>query len=145
MANVLQIGLHADVIGQLDSVADFQHLLVVHPRLQWIGVTNRMGVAAAMLRVGKADRSHVLRPAGREALPSQSGVKGPRNRLAQVQAITACRMELACRLLGTEPDRSVTDIAYACGFHSSQYFATLFRRNMRVPPKQWRQSVRQAN
>jgi AraC family L-rhamnose operon regulatory protein RhaS len=55
-----------------------------------------------------------------------------------IQHLTACRIGLACRLLSHEADQTITDIAYACGFQSSQYFATLFRRAMRVTPNEWR-------
>ncbi len=48
--------------------------------------------------------------------------------------LTRCRLEQARGLLRTEPARSITDIAYACGFGSSQYFATVFRRHFGRAP-----------
>jgi AraC-like DNA-binding protein len=32
---------------------------------------------------------------------------------------------------------SVTEVAFACGFSSSQYFATLFRRRFKASPKEF--------
>lgn len=45
-----------------------------------------------------------------------------------------CRLDLAARLLRGEPGASVTDIAFRCGFNSSQYFATCFH----CPPQSYR-------
>ncbi len=49
------------------------------------------------------------------------------------------RLEAAARLLRAEPGRSVTDIAFACGFASSQYFANQFRRRFRRTPSAYRE------
>ena len=49
-----------------------------------------------------------------------------------------CRMESARELLLREPDRSVTDIALACGFSSGQYFTTLFRHEVGATPTAFR-------
>ncbi len=48
------------------------------------------------------------------------------------------RLERAARLLRDEPGRPVTDIALACGFSSSQYFATRFGRQFGCTPGKWR-------
>ena len=48
------------------------------------------------------------------------------------------RLEAAARLLRGEPARSVTDIAFGCGFASSQYFANQFRRHYGVTPTDYR-------
>lgn len=49
-----------------------------------------------------------------------------------------CRLERAAELLRAEPSRGVTDIALACGFTSSQYFATAFRAFFRQTPREFR-------
>ncbi len=49
------------------------------------------------------------------------------------------RLNHATELLRHEPARSVTDIALTCGFASSQYFATAFRRLYRCTPTAYRQ------
>ncbi len=55
-----------------------------------------------------------------------------------IEFLTDCRVEAASRLLNQDPDLSVTDVAYACGFNSSQYFATAFRRQTGRTPSEFR-------
>ena len=54
------------------------------------------------------------------------------------QYLNHCRLMTASRLLKSQPQRSVTDVALACGFTSSQYFATLFRRHFGSTPRAFR-------
>jgi len=51
-----------------------------------------------------------------------------------MEYLNQCRLDRAAQQLRTQPERSVTDIAFANGFNSSQYFATRFRRRFRVSP-----------
>jgi AraC family L-rhamnose operon transcriptional activator RhaR len=46
------------------------------------------------------------------------------------------RLQRACELL--REGRSVTDVAFACGFHDSSHFAKAFRRHLGRSPRQWR-------
>jgi AraC family L-rhamnose operon regulatory protein RhaS len=55
-----------------------------------------------------------------------------------IEYLTRCRLDHACALLRSEPARNITDIALACGFQTSQYFATVFARNYGLSPRQWR-------
>jgi AraC-like DNA-binding protein len=48
------------------------------------------------------------------------------------------KIEEAAKLLEREPTRPVTAIAHELGFSSSQYFATVFRRYLRVSPGEYR-------
>jgi len=41
-------------------------------------------------------------------------------------------------MLKAEPGRSVLDVTMSCGFNSSQYFATLFRRQFGQTPRDYR-------
>jgi len=50
---------------------------------------------------------------------------------------TRARLRRARRLL-RDPARSVTGVALACGFSSSQYFATVFRRYVGLTPRAYR-------
>lgn len=52
-----------------------------------------------------------------------------------------CRVTEAARLLREQPKQSVAEIAYACGFSSSQHFATTFRAFNSVTPTEWRSSA----
>lgn len=60
--------------------------------------------------------------------------------LTPVEYLTACRVAAARRALRDEPDRPVTDIAFDCGFQSSQYFANVFRRLTGVSPGAYRRN-----
>lgn len=51
-----------------------------------------------------------------------------------MEYLNQCRLDRAAQQLREQPERSVTDIAFANGFNSSQYFATRFRRRFRVSP-----------
>lgn len=48
--------------------------------------------------------------------------------------LNVCRLEAASQMLVSQPDRSIGDVAAACGFSSSRYFATLFGRHFHCTP-----------
>lgn len=58
--------------------------------------------------------------------------------MTPTQFIEHCRIETASAMLTEHPVRSITEIALACGFGSSQYFATVFRRHLKCSPKDFR-------
>lgn len=58
------------------------------------------------------------------------------------QHLAYCRVKEAARLLRERPEVSIAEIAHACGFASSQHFATTFHALKRVTPSQWRQGCR---
>lgn len=62
--------------------------------------------------------------------------------MTPAQYLNHCRLEAAARLLLVATERSVTDIALACGFSSSQYFATVFGRRFSCTPREYRASSR---
>ncbi|MDO5553830.1 MAG: helix-turn-helix transcriptional regulator [Planctomycetia bacterium] len=47
------------------------------------------------------------------------------------------RIMHACRLLKADPGYSITQLAFDCGFSSSQYFATSFKRITGQTPSSW--------
>jgi len=55
-----------------------------------------------------------------------------------VEFLTRCRIDAAAQLLTGQPNLSVTEIAFRCGFQSSQYFARVFRQQRGLPPSAWR-------
>lgn len=59
--------------------------------------------------------------------------------MSPIELLTFRRLERAAELLASEPETSITDIAFSCGFQSSQYFATTFRQRFGVSPRQYRQ------
>lgn len=52
--------------------------------------------------------------------------------------LTRCRLEQAAALL-RGMKMNVTEAAFACGFHSSQYFATVFRKIYKCSPSEYLQ------
>ncbi len=43
-----------------------------------------------------------------------------------IEYLNACRIRTAARLLTEKPEMNITEVAHACGYHSSQYFSTSF-------------------
>ncbi len=58
--------------------------------------------------------------------------------LTPTKYLNQCRVEAAKKLLVSEPGWSITEVALACGFDSSQYLATVFRRSAGFTPGEWR-------
>lgn len=54
-----------------------------------------------------------------------------------MEFLNECRLERAAQQLRSRPDLSVTEIAFANGFNSSQYFAIRFRRRYKVSPSHY--------
>ena len=57
-----------------------------------------------------------------------------------IQYLNDLRLENAAKTLLSDKEKSVTDIALECGFSSSQYFATLFRRRFNCSPREYRKN-----
>jgi AraC-like DNA-binding protein len=51
------------------------------------------------------------------------------------------RIAHAAALLTTRPDLSITEVCFASGFSSSQYFATVFRREQAISPSAYRARI----
>ena len=60
--------------------------------------------------------------------------------LPPMKFLAQCRVESARKLLREQRDLSVTDIAFACGFQTTQYFATVFRQHTGCNPSEFRNS-----
>jgi len=59
-----------------------------------------------------------------------------------VKYLECCRVQTASRMLIENHRMTITEIAMACGFGSSQYFATVFKRHRGESPKAFRQHTR---
>lgn len=57
-----------------------------------------------------------------------------------IKYLVHCRVEAAKQLLAVKPSLSITDIAFTCGFQSSQYLATVFRQKTGLSPRAWRET-----
>lgn len=51
------------------------------------------------------------------------------------------RVEAAKKLLVSQPELNITDVAFACGFQSSQYLATVFRQKTGQSPRAFREAA----
>ena len=52
------------------------------------------------------------------------------------------RLKTACRLAKENPDLRVSDIAYRVGFKDPKYFATSFKKEMGIQPKEYFEQLR---
>lgn len=60
--------------------------------------------------------------------------------LTPAEYLIRCRVEAAKVVLRTQPELSITDAAFACGFQSSQYFATVFHQQTGQSPRDYRRT-----
>jgi AraC family L-rhamnose operon regulatory protein RhaS len=58
--------------------------------------------------------------------------------LTPAEYLTQCRVDAARRMLSRPDGVSITEIAMACGFQSSQYFSTVFRQKTGMTPREIR-------
>jgi AraC-like DNA-binding protein len=58
--------------------------------------------------------------------------------MSPLQYLNYCRLDLAARMLRESRAASITDVSLACGFSSSQYFATQFDRRFGMSPREFR-------
>lgn len=58
--------------------------------------------------------------------------------MTPIQFLTACRLENARKLLRQDRDTTITEVAATCGFESTQYFSTVFRKTVGLPPSIYR-------
>lgn len=54
------------------------------------------------------------------------------------------RLELAKTLLLEKPGLSVAEVAYSCGFATSQYFSTVFKKQEKCTPMEYRSRLQEA-
>lgn len=94
----------------------------------------------------RSNPEHLSRPWTLKAMAEQCGLAETRFRhycrqltnMTPTQFIEHCRIETASKMLIEYPARNITETAMACGFGSSQYFATVFRRHVGCSPKSFR-------
>jgi AraC family L-rhamnose operon regulatory protein RhaS len=51
------------------------------------------------------------------------------------------RIEMAKEILSKNPELSVAEVAYSCGFATSQYFSTVFKRQEKCTPLEFKTNV----
>ena len=60
--------------------------------------------------------------------------------MSPMEYLNACRLTAAQQLLEEQRERSITDVALAAGFGSSQYFTTVFHQHTGETPREYRRS-----
>jgi AraC-like DNA-binding protein len=65
--------------------------------------------------------------------------------MSPAEFLNRCRIRRACELLVETSKQNVTDIAFECGFSSSQYFATVFRQHLGFAPREFRSRRQSGN
>ncbi|MDO6737526.1 helix-turn-helix transcriptional regulator [Wenyingzhuangia sp. 2_MG-2023] len=58
--------------------------------------------------------------------------------LTPMKYLNIRRLEIAKKLLIEEPYSNITNIAYSCGFTSSQYFSTIFKKYEKCTPNEYK-------
>lgn len=61
--------------------------------------------------------------------------------MTATEYLTQCRLKKAKFLLEKKLEMNMLDIALACGFESSQYFATVFRKKIGMSPSAYREQI----
>lgn len=60
--------------------------------------------------------------------------------MSAAEYLNHCRIEKAKVLFNQHPQMSILDVAIACGYDSSQYFATIFKKKLGTTPSCYRDS-----
>ncbi|UKS27981.1 helix-turn-helix transcriptional regulator [Paenibacillus sp. HWE-109] len=55
--------------------------------------------------------------------------------------LTRYRIQKSCEML-KETKRSISEIALACGFQSSSYFTSIFRKQLGLVPQDYRKQIK---
>lgn len=58
--------------------------------------------------------------------------------LTPMRYLAMKRLELSKKILQDNPDLTISDVAYMCGFATSQYFATVFKKHEKCSPNEYR-------
>ena len=61
--------------------------------------------------------------------------------MTPVNYLISIRLEAAAKMLGKDNEKNVTEVGYDCGFSSSQYFATTFRKQYKCSPSDYRINI----
>ena len=61
--------------------------------------------------------------------------------MTPIEYLTHCRLNKATQLLIDQPEMSITEVAFSCGFNSSQYFAATFQSRRGCTPSDFRNQI----
>jgi len=95
--------------------------------------------------------THYAEPLDVEALAKLAGLSPSQfftafkryNSFSPLQYLIRTRIQHAQELLH-EPERSITEVAFAVGFEDSNYFTRQFRKYVHITPREYRQKIKHA-
>ena len=61
--------------------------------------------------------------------------------MTPMQYLNSQRIQASIHMMQTDPELSITDIAFRCGFNSSQYFATVFKQFKGCQPRHYKEKM----
>jgi AraC family L-rhamnose operon regulatory protein RhaS len=93
--------------------------------------------------------NHIDRPWTLDLMAEQCGLGRSRfshycheiTNMSPSEFLNFCRIERAREMMVSNTKASITEIAIECGFSSSQYFATVFRKHTRSSPLEFRNDL----
>jgi AraC family L-rhamnose operon regulatory protein RhaS len=112
-----RVQLNAHLVSTQRAVEVFLKSLKDHPEQPWT-----LDTMAARCGLGRSRFAHYCRLI---------------TNMTPNAFLTQTRVQCAIEMIRRQPDRSLTDVAFACGFQSSQYFATVFRRATGGAPSEY--------
>lgn len=139
---------HPDDLSRSAAEAMFQQLIVQLVRDAQRAEPHRSNLSPAVLTAQRWLLEHLEEPVGIEGAAAAAGLSLTRlherfrEEVGQPPADWRNRRRLdhARRLLA-DTDLAITDIAVRCGFTTSQYFATAFKKQVGLPPSAFRRRM----
>lgn len=139
MASRLAVEINGLLIGILDVLRSSP--MPDEPRLTSVERTVDMVLAEVEQSAAEPwTLDRMARSAGLHRTRFAHYVRMLRN-MTPMETLARARVGMAQRMMRERPDLSLTDIALECGFSSSQYFATVFRRIAGRSPRNERASA----
>lgn len=135
----LKVAVNAIMLSLLDRMGEQAPKL--DPRLS----TSQNTVAIFLRRLVRAiDQDWTLDAMAEECSLSRTRFADYCKRLTNMsprQYLQNLRLEQARQRLANDDKESVTEVAFACGFHSSQYFSSAFRKRYGLSPQMSRMAA----
>lgn len=142
----------AQFVARSRNIASsFLHLLALSPRAQAGDNRREHGKSIRRIQIKNFIQQNYARPGlSMEDVAAHVGVTSRYVHMALApegltpsEYLRMCRLVAARRLLSSPAyaQRSVTEIAFECGFSSSSHFSTEFRKRFGTSPRSYRQSA----
>jgi len=138
----LKVAINSIMLSLLDRLVEHE------PKLDPLLSSSQHTVAIFLRRLVHAlDQDWTLETMAEECGLSRTRFAEHCKRLTNmtpVQYLQNLRLEQARQQLAGESGPSITEVAFACGFNSSQYFSSAFRKRFGLPPTKMRSPEKHA-